>query len=1209
MEIEIQLFIQEHHDGFYSLEVVGDGSLRVYTPDLDKGREDLYLVLSDRIERTHPKKQSRYVVPEERRCETIILPEALNIEGVDGVVHVETEVSVVITKDRKWQRLWFPRWNCHYWASVKDELEDVIVRFLSRHLLKKMSDHERLEHRSNPKEWLETLTIEAEPPSLEAFVLQDRMLDMLPVPTPKEKKEDDEDNEEDEEKEEAQKKKGKKQKRPPTPTLKRIGVPLHRMAKDEELERAFGRKKEVEELFQLLLAPGGTSIAVIGVSGVGKTTILNELVYRLRQKGVHKDLRTKPVWFVDASRLVAGEGSFGGWQRQCLDVIQECMDAEVIWYIGNLLPLLDAGKHIGSDQNVSYMLRSYLANKRLTVIGECTPRNWAQLEVRDVGFARLFTPYRVEEPDSDEKRREILKQVAKELEEERGLTIGQDCLDTVDELSRRYSADGSELGNTVYFLRRLADDAFANDREKLGRLDAIKQFCSETGLPEFLVRDDLPLEPDAIWSSFRKRLIGQHEAIRKMTDLVSIIKAGLSDLQRPLGSFLFVGPTGVGKTEMAKALCQYLFGRSERLLRFDMSEFISPASIHRFLGDANQEGKLISAVRRSPFSVLLLDEIEKAHSSVFDVLLQVLGEARLTDEAGRTADFRNVVVLMTSNLGVSTYRQKTGFGEEDASLYRQHFISEAERFFRPEFFNRIDYVVPFVPLEREAIDKITTRELEKFMSREGVRQGDWALELGEGVPDWLSERGVDPRYGARPLKRVIEQQLNAPLARYLSDIRVDGNNLVKVQIKGEVLDCSNIVVKQKKTGQGQVRGRLRGVLEDIGVMRFLVQRWTRTGSFRELSHSVRLFERLSRDSRFWKDREVADKRAAEAKKGKEILEAYQGFQDQVSSLEDLAFEAYYDRNVEPLEFLTEEVALLEDQLTMLETRLFAERFESPHTCVLYFAEERDSGGWLRELLRGYLEIAERYGWKIQGYASAKVPLDTLKAEGLITDADIQRANTKQPSTADAKLSRLTYELDQTKDAKERERILKKIAKIQDSEGKKAKKKVKGDYIERLRWRWHEAGSFAPKEEDERKESIKHHDLLDGMFTHSDEGAAKALVFQGEYVACMLYRESGTHDSLRSGSTSQVKMLFADKRISGISNLEHPMNVSESLPIDRKRLHDQIRAQLQDTPLQLRYRLENRWFQTYCRFMRASIYYDIFGPKGLKWFDYKNKGKG
>ncbi len=1156
MEFQIKLFIREHRTDFYSVEVLGDSELKLFTDNLEAAREDLQLVISDRVERTHPRAQSHFSVNQDQEYSELQLPDALVMEGAYGPTRAATRVSVLGQKRRNWRSLYIPKLDLYLWLPGREvEWERELKALVDKHLAR-LSESDRLRARYERKAWVEDLPIEAEPPPLSAFSgkYRDRML--LPLPAEEQAAKEDEE-------EETPKHSKKKQKRPPTPTLKKVGTPLSKLAEKGELDRAFMRKREVAELHAQLSAKGHQAIVVVGPSGVGKSTILNELVYKLRSPESSDRLRERAVWFADANRLVATDGWFGDWQRQTLDVIEECDRAEVVWYLGALLPLLDAGKSISSDQNVSQLLKPYLASRRLTVIGECTQSAWAQLELRDPGFSRLFSPYRVEEAPKEEAQ-QILAQVGAELQRVEDVQISDDGLAAVTDLTRRYVAEGSALGTAIHFLRRTVEKAAAEGRSSLSRHQVVQYFSLETGLPERLLRDDVSISADEVLSEFSGRLIGQNEAVRRMTDLVAVIKAGLSDLSRPLGSFLFVGPTGVGKTEMAKALANYLFGDDGRLLRFDMSEYVTFDAVHRFLGDKQTEGKLVEGVRRRPFSVVLLDEIEKANPAIFDVLLQVLGEARLTDESGRTADFRNAVVIMTSNLGVESFKSRVGFSQGDQSeAFRKHFLAQAEQFFRPEFFNRIDHIIPFVPLQADAIAKITKREVNKFLSREGLRQRHLELTLQPEVYDWLAERGVEPKYGARPLKRVLERSLSIPLARFISK-RAAAE--LSVSVQNEALEFDALSEKTRSGAAQTERAPVLDLIDRVDRLRFRMSRWTKSRNYVEAAQSVRLLEQLSQNPSFWKDRALAERRSASVEPKRIVTEGFQSVKTQLASLEDLAYEAYSTRSQESLTMMEEDLKDAAQRLDQLELDLYEQRFDSPGTGTLYLVPARGSERFANDLVEIYGELARLFGWKMTGYIGLRQSPPKKPKPAPKTNPN--KSDNKSDNRAKA-----------------------------DKRMDKEPPKDKG----RANWafKWRGVGALPMEVEEGQEAPVEIWQWMrNKKFELADDGAL-VLSFEGPHAAGLLAFESGTHYEVQANESFQVQVSYINRALSSTSQLKHPRDLPV-VPVRRRTLHHRKRI-LEDHLLKYHVALEPRVWRLYRSLIRGAVYHAMFGPEGVRLF--------
>lgn len=340
-------------------------------------------------------------------------------------------------------------------------------------------------------------------------------------------------------------------------------------------------------------------------------------------------------------------------------------------------------------------------------------------------------------------------------------------------------------GAAAEFLVSLFDHARRDHQKTIGQADLLRLFVRRTGLPEWLLRDDQPLVPSQVLGALRKRIIGQDSACECAAHLITVFKAGLNDTARPLGVLLLAGPTGVGKTELAKTLARYLFGHGpgdagDPLIRLDMSEYATPGAAHHLLSTADGEpSDFIKRVRQQPFCVLLFDEIEKAAPEVFDVLLGVLDEGRLTDTFGRLTNFRSAIVLMTSNIGAGR-TEPFGMARQATAPYE----SEVMSFFRPEFFNRIDRVVTFDPLSQESLHAIVEKELGEIASREGLVKRRITVSWSPALVEQVIQVGFDRRYGARPMQRVIEQQIVMPLAKWHIRKRVRAGSHLRIDYAG-----------------------------------------------------------------------------------------------------------------------------------------------------------------------------------------------------------------------------------------------------------------------------------------------------------------------------------------------------------------------------------------------------------------------------------------
>jgi ATP-dependent Clp protease ATP-binding subunit ClpC len=534
---------------------------------------------------------------------------------------------------------------------------------------------------------------------------------------------------------------------------------------------AYELEQELAQLAEALTGQHRRSILLVGPPGCGKTALVRELARRRRAFGFGHT----PFWTTSAARLMTGPIGFGMWQSRCQELCREASKTQAILHLGNLSDLLEVGKASRSEQSIGGFLRPWIARGDVLAIAECHPDQLGAIERRDPhllgAFQHVLLPERTPE------------QTLRILE----LTVGNAqgkahnaapetsaALRRLQRLHARYATYSANPGRPLRFLNNLLADRFPEI--SLTEVQVIAAFSRETGLPRLLLDEDLPLDLAAAQRWFTERVVGQPAAVGHVLDLLATAKAGLGRPRKPLASLLFIGPTGTGKTEMAKALAEFLFGDIGRLARFDLNEFSDPVSVQRLIGGpaaGQPEGLLTARAREQPFSVILLDEFEKADPSFFDLLLQVLGDGRLTDAAGRVADFCNTVIVMTSNLGVQEFqRGALGFrrgrpGAEERET-DAHFADAVRRFLRPEIFNRLDAIVPFRGLTREMVLTIARRHLDRVLQRDGLRLRGVDCAIQPTVAEWLADRGYDPRYGARPLKRAIEQDFLLPLAEALN---------------------------------------------------------------------------------------------------------------------------------------------------------------------------------------------------------------------------------------------------------------------------------------------------------------------------------------------------------------------------------------------------------------------------------------------------------
>ena len=581
------------------------------------------------------------------------------------------------------------------------------------------------------------------------------------------------------------------------PVLKQVATQID-IAK---LPPAYEIAAAAESMSRYLCSRDSGSILVLGPAGSGKTTLINEAI---RMTGESGTKRYRSFHRTSGARLVAGQTGFGMWQQRCGQIATEARDESALIYFGNYFELANVGQHSGSSESLASFFRPHLMRGTFSAIVECTPEQLAILERDDPDLLDPMRQMRVE-PTGRAVTRRILTALSQDLGSSDRPALTPPAITRIGALHDRYAGYSAEPGWSVQFMRRVVASAEISAEpaapSSIGVAQVTSLFSKESGIPSLFLDDRKVLDLNHARDWFEERVRSQSPAVAQVLDTLAVIKAGLSRPGRPLASFLYIGPTGVGKTELAKTLAEYLYSSPDRMIRLDMSEFSQPGSAGRLVsaGNATREGILTAQVRQSPFSVILLDEFEKAHPSVFDLFLQVLGEARLTDAAGRLADFSNAVIIMTSNLGAAEYgRGSMGFagasGEAEITAGAHHHFTEAvRRQLRPEFFNRIDRIIPFAPLSEDAIRAIADREIQRVAGRDGLAGSDLILDVSPELKDHLIRAGFDPRYGARPLKRAIEQRLLVRIARQLSarprrdaSVKAElnpGNNHLRVEIR------------------------------------------------------------------------------------------------------------------------------------------------------------------------------------------------------------------------------------------------------------------------------------------------------------------------------------------------------------------------------------------------------------------------------------------
>jgi ATP-dependent Clp protease ATP-binding subunit ClpC len=648
-----------------------------------------------------------------------------------------------------------------------------------------------------------------------------------------------------------------------SPVLDQFGRNLTQLAREGKLDPVIGREREIERVMQILSRRTKNNPVLIGEPGVGKTAIVEGLAQRIVNKQVPDLLENKQIYTLDLGALVAGSRYRGDFEERLKKVLKEIKNrGDIILFIDELHTLVGAGAAEGAIDAAS-ILKPMLARGELQTIGATTLDEYRKHLEKDAALERRFQPIKVEE-STVAHTVEILKGLRDRYEQHHQATITDRAIVAAANLADRYISDRflpdkaidlvDEAGSRLRIRRMSMPDEYKELEAKLAKIrkekeqavekqdfeeaarlrDEEKKLLEEkaakekewkeqgldlydvideeqiaevlsqwTGIPVYKLTEEETEKLLRMEEELHKRVVGQHEAIEAVSKAIRRTRAGLKDPKRPSGSFIFLGPSGVGKTETAKALAEFLFGDESHLIQLDMSEYMEKHTVSRLVGSPpgyvgyEEGGQLAEAVRRKPFSVVLFDEIEKAHPDVFNTLLQILEDGRLTDAQGRTVDFKNTIIIMTSNLGTSDLRKvNLGFAKKDDEVTYEKMkerVHEAlKRTFRPEFLNRVDEIIVFRELSKDEVKQIVDLMIGRV--REQLQSQDIGLELTETARTLLAEKGFDPQLGARPLRRAIQRMVEDPLSEKILLKEFTAGDTVVVDAEGEG-DERKIVLK------------------------------------------------------------------------------------------------------------------------------------------------------------------------------------------------------------------------------------------------------------------------------------------------------------------------------------------------------------------------------------------------------------------------------
>jgi ATP-dependent Clp protease ATP-binding subunit ClpC len=654
-----------------------------------------------------------------------------------------------------------------------------------------------------------------------------------------------------------------------TPTVDQLGMDLTQAARAGKLDPVIGRSKEIERVIQILSRRTKNNPVLIGEPGVGKTAIAEGLAHRIVAGDVPETLQGRRLLTLDIGSLVAGTKYRGEFEERLKKVIEEIKTSgNCVLFVDELHMLVGAGAAEGAV-DAANILKPSLARGELQCVGATTLDEYRKHIERDAALERRFQPVVVEEP-SVEETIEILRGIKERYEDHHKLTIDDDALKAAAELAARYVSDRflpdkaidlvdeassrvrirrsatppslKEASRGLESLRKEKDAAISSQQyeyaaelrdrevklqEKIESLeqgievqregekpvvteeDIAEVVSMWTGIPVARIASEESARLLQMEDALHSRVIGQDEAIVAIAKSVRRSRAGLKDPKRPIGVFMFLGPTGVGKTYLPRVLAEFMFGSEDNMIKLDMSEFMEKHNVSRLVGAPpgyigyDDGGQLTDTVRRKSYCLILLDEIEKAHPDVFNLLLQIFDDGHLTDAKGRKVDFRNTIIIMTSNVGSDLIRKEGGLGfsvakdevktaDQQYKRMKEKVTEDLKRVFRPEFLNRIDGQVVFHTLAKEHIRKIVDlnlRDLDKQLLLKGI-----SLELSEAAKDWLGEKGYDPVFGARPLRRVVQNELEDRLSEALLQERFGLGDTVWIDVQGD-----DLIMEKKET--------------------------------------------------------------------------------------------------------------------------------------------------------------------------------------------------------------------------------------------------------------------------------------------------------------------------------------------------------------------------------------------------------------------------
>ncbi len=579
----------------------------------------------------------------------------------------------------------------------------------------------------------------------------------------------------------------------PTPLLDKYGRDLTAQATEGKIFPAIARENEMRAVARTLARSKKNNPLLLGDAGVGKTAVIEGLAYAIHDGSAPDSLFKKRIVQIEIGTLVAGTSLRGQFEERLVGIVEEIKNAgNCILFIDEIHTIVGAGDTIDSNLDAANILKPALARGEIMCIGATTHEEYRRAIAQDPALDRRFRTIDIEEPAIDDAVM-IVDAQRPRLEEHHGIVIKADTIEAAVRLSVRYMPDRRlpdkaldllDEACTRVIIRSIHPDLEDNTPNDVTVHDVAAVLSEWTGIPITELTTDEKRRLANLEDSLLEHVIGQDEAVASVAAAIKTARAGLGDPNRPIGAFLFLGPSGVGKTELARVLATYLFGAEDSIIRLDMSEFHDAHTVARLIGsppgykDTQRGGQLTDGLRRRPYSVVLLDEVEKAAPEIFDVFLQVFDEGRISDAHGRRVDARHAIFIMTSNIGTAEASKTLGFGMTQEE--RKDFAIYLKRFFRPEFLSRLDQVITFQPLSRETVSQILDLQLSEL--RERLQEQHLSLKLTDDARDVILDEGFDPTNGARPMRRAVERLLTRPLSAQIIEDGFSKDTAVLVKV-------------------------------------------------------------------------------------------------------------------------------------------------------------------------------------------------------------------------------------------------------------------------------------------------------------------------------------------------------------------------------------------------------------------------------------------